>query len=1123
MVTYEIDLSVDADYMYSAPAMKQYDSESRQLRMRLFDRSGENIATKSGQKYRMRGLKPDGQPIYVKAETEGEHVVYTLDPQVLTAVGTVLMDVEILKADDESFLLSSQLIAIEVEPAALSHEKLKSDSVITAIAGIGADTIASERVIAAIAEKARKQEKLLDGIEATEKARQQAEEGRVTAEGKRAEGESARAAAESGRSTAEEERTKKEEERKGAESSRQEAEATRAEAERQRIESEKVRTGAEDTRANAESTRAAAESSRLDAEKARETAEEGRKTAESSRVDAESRRSDAETKRATAEDARADAEKARAIAESLRANAESTRAQGETTRQGQETGRKDAEEKRVVAESARASSEQERAGSESERKAAEVLRKSAESERAEAEAKRQEAESTRKDAEKARASAEALREESEKLRANAESSRVSEHATSHQTATEDHAKILAVLDTIKKLETGEIVAKVAELESKGATKEYVRAQISALIDGAPQDLDTLKELADALKARGDTEEILTKLGSKIDRTQLDEELKQLDSKLTNLIGSKAAQSDLTSGLAGKVNNADFDTYKSEATKAIADKVSASSFSAYKDEVAKAMTGKVPTTDFDAYKEEASKLIASKAGAAELATLKQQVGDDLQAKINSKVSTKDYDAYKAEIEQKIVQATASCAGGHTGGAGEGGSGSYTPNYTDVKLAEFSPSKSIAPISVAGAENLAAKIIDSLPRPCLTGEDTLKFAETNDQLLHSKTPDGCIFPNGKIVSANDMLSTFCTLWGVTASLLQGCEYRADDINALMDALTCPDFNGLALDQNHAIFLGRFGEILVRVIDALIRSGAFASRLGVLDDIRQIRKLKEDLEIAKSDQAYLFATHYNYLATRIVSVRGAGNKVDKKANKSILDIVYSDGLFRAPNEKFFSSTLDGLKYPDDTGDGKKTRELLAKWKILIGQGSVSFPQLVFLVVFDAFINTPPEALDGFHAALDARGFGFLTHAINVSRANMAYQFYGRPANWIVGLLGGVLGAMVRFVLSRRPNNQTKYFNKMIDCLCDFLAPFFSMARKSTEPNTAAAKFLTRLTKMVIASARNALEVESLTKRDPYVNDILLTWDESLPFIEKYAHALVRGNYLSDDLSSEHEPDAR
>lgn len=769
----------------------------------------------------------------------------------------------------------------------------------------------------------------------------------------------------------------------------------------------------------------------------------------------------------------------------------------------------------MLAESKRDGLYKQVAISENDRTTQEDTRKQAESVRETAEKERAKAESYRTNAEIARAN-------SEKERTTAESLRVSEHATSHQTATEDHAKILAVLDTIKKLETGEIVAKVAELESKGATKEYVRAQISALIDGAPQDLDTLKELADALKARGGTEEILAKLGSKIDRTQLDEELKQLDSKLTNLIGSKAAQSDLESGLAGKVKTADFDTYKSEATKAIADKVSASNFNAYKDEVAKAMTGKVPATDFDTYKEETSKLIASKAGAAELSALKQQVGDDLQSKLDGKVNTKDYDAYKAEVEQKIAQSAGSAGSAELKNKVDK-SDVYTSDYAAASLSNFEPSKSIAPISVAGAENLAAKIISSLPQPCLTGEDTLKFAETNGQLLYSKTPDACIFPKGKIVSANDMLLTFYTLLSTTTSLLQGCEYRADDINALMDALTRPGFNGSALDQNHAIFLGWFGEALVCATDALIRSGAFASKLGVLDDIQQIRKLKEDLEAAKSDQAYLFATYYNYKATRSPSLVSVGSKVDKKANKSILDIVNSDEIFRAPNEKFYPKATFELPYPGDTGDGKKRKELLAKWKILIGQDYVSFPHFVLLIVFDAFVNTSPEALNDFHTALDTRGFSFLTHMIDVSRANLAYQFYGRPANWIVGLLGAVLGATVRFVLSRRPEKPTEYFNKMIDCLCGFLASFFSGARRSTNPSTAAAKFLTRLTKMVIVSARNALEAESLTKRDPYLNDILLTWSESMPFIEKYAHALVRGNYLSDDLNSEHEPDAR
>lgn len=1055
MVTYEIDLSVDADYMYSAPAMKQYDSESRQLRMRLFDRSGENIATKSGQKYRMRGLKPDGQPIYVKAETEGEHVVYTLDPQVLTAVGTVLMDVEILKADDESFLLSSQLIAIEVEPAALSHEKLKSDSVITAIAGIGADTIASERVIAAIAEKARKQEKLLDGIEAAEKARQQAEEGRATAEGKRAEGESARAAAESGRSTAEEERTKKEEERKGAESSRQEAEASRAEAERRRSESEKVRAGAEDIRANAESTRAAAESSRLDAEKARETAEEGRKAAESGRVDAESRRSDAETKRVTAEDARADAEKARATSESSRASAESTRAQEETTRQGQETGRKDAEGKRVEAESARASSEQERTGSESERKAAEVLRKSAESEREAAEAKRQETENTRKDAEQARASAEALREESEKARVTAESSRVSEHATSHQTATEDHAKITAVLDVIKRLETGEIVAKIAEIESKGATKEEVKKQISDLIGGAPQDLDTLKELADALKAQGGSvEEILTKLGSKADKSQVADDIKQLGTKLTDAVNARALQSDLAAGLAGKVSTSAFDTYKSETAKAIADK----------------------------------------AGAAELATLKQQVGDDLQAKIDGKVD-------KSKV--------------------------YTGDYSGTKLAEFKPGVSAAPISVASTEKLAAKIIDSLPRPCLTGEDTLKYSEANGTLLYSETPDFCIFPKGKIVSANDMMLTFYTLLNATASLLQGCEYRADDINALADALMRPDFNGSAMNENHAYILIRYWDVLVRAIDALIRSGAFASKLGVLDDIRQIRKLKEDLEAATADSAYLLAAHRIRELTEPPSLTLVqwGKAIDEKAGTPRYGVLAVDEFFAQTYERFPVMMLD----VPCSSEGEKD-QIFDVWRGLNGQTDkafnaniCTFPRLVFLSVFDAFESTKPYDRDNLITSLDSVGFYFLLKAIAVSRANMSSQNFGRPSEWLVGVLGGILAAMVRYVLTRNLSKESVYyFNHMVEDLAanETTKPILPILRKVSSTDGKPKEFTKKVERAIIALAHAELETEAATKRDSRVNDVLLEFDDHMPMIKKYAHALASGNCLSDDLNSEYTP---
>ena len=790
-----------------------------------------------------------------------------------------------------------------------------------------------------------------------------------------------------------------------------------------------------------------------------------------------------------------DSESARITAENGRVNAEETRKQAES-------GRVDAEKHRTQSEESRTQAEKDRIAKETDRLHAESIRVNAEKIRNEAEEKRnsflKKSETLFSESTTLKGTLSSLEiavKQAEEIRINAENARINAQATNHQIATEDHAKITSVLDVIKRLETGEIVAKVAELENKGATKEYVRAQISALIDGAPQDLDTLKELADALKARGGTEEILAKLGSKIDRTQLDEELKQLDSKLTNLIGSKAAQSDLESGLAGKVKTADFDTYKSEATKAIADKVSASNFNAYKDEVAKAMTGKVPTTDFDTYKEEASKLIASKAGAAELENLKSQVGDDLQAKLEDKVD-------KSKV--------------------------YTGDYSGAKLAEFKPGASAAPISVASTEKLAAKIIDSLPRPCLTGEDTLKYSEANGTLLYSETPDGCIFPNGKIVSANDMLSTFCTLWGVTASLLQGCEYRADDINALMDALTCPDFNGLALDQNHAIFLGRFGEILVCVIDALIRSGAFASRLGVLDDIRQIRKLKEDLEIATADSAYLLAAHRMQKLTSGPSLTLAqwGKFIDKKAGVSRYEVLAVDEFFAQTYARFPAMMFDVPYSPE-----RKKEQIFDAWRELNGQADkafnaniCTFPRLVFLSVFSSFEATKPYNEGNLLTTLADAGFYFLLEAIAVSRANMSGQNFGRPSEWLVGLLGGILAAMVRYVLTCNLSEESiYYFNDVMKDLAANEATklILPILRKASSSDGKAKKFTEKVERAIIALARAELETEAATKRDPHVNDVLLEFDDHMPMIKKYAHALASGNCLSKDRGTEYEPE--
>lgn len=67
MINYNIELSVNADYVHTLPALKQYDNESRILKVKIKDASGTYLTDKPNYEYRFRALKPDGEVVYVPA------------------------------------------------------------------------------------------------------------------------------------------------------------------------------------------------------------------------------------------------------------------------------------------------------------------------------------------------------------------------------------------------------------------------------------------------------------------------------------------------------------------------------------------------------------------------------------------------------------------------------------------------------------------------------------------------------------------------------------------------------------------------------------------------------------------------------------------------------------------------------------------------------------------------------------------------------------------------------------------------------------------------------------------------------------------------------------------------
>ncbi len=193
-----------------------------------------------------------------------------------------------------------------------------------------------------------------------EDKRKEAESSRVSAENDRVTAETARTNTEASRVAAENIRIASELDRTNAEVGRVNAESIRVASEQTRADAEKVRATTEDKRVHAENDRDTAESKRTNAESSRELAENTRSDSESARVLAESNRAAAENARADAETLRADAETDRTNAEKLRVSEEDNRTKVEAERVEAESERASAEADRVAAEAARVNAESQR-------------------------------------------------------------------------------------------------------------------------------------------------------------------------------------------------------------------------------------------------------------------------------------------------------------------------------------------------------------------------------------------------------------------------------------------------------------------------------------------------------------------------------------------------------------------------------------------------------------------------------------------------------------------------------------------------------------------------------------------------------------------------------------------
>lgn len=228
----EIEVDVSQLNRFAAIVAKQYDKQSRFLKVTLLD-SGERIKVESASTVVINARREDEVAKTFEGTVNADGTVTVpLTYWMLQLDGTVKCDISIITANKT--VLSTTLFELEVQEAAAPDDfEIEKDDY-----GILIQLIAD-----------------VQAIKDAEAKRVTAENGRVSAEKSRVSAENSRVNAETIRVNAEAARVKAEQARVSAENSRVDVESKRVTAEKGRVDAESKRVAAETARVQAETKR----------------------------------------------------------------------------------------------------------------------------------------------------------------------------------------------------------------------------------------------------------------------------------------------------------------------------------------------------------------------------------------------------------------------------------------------------------------------------------------------------------------------------------------------------------------------------------------------------------------------------------------------------------------------------------------------------------------------------------------------------------------------------------------------------------------------------------------------------------------------------------------------------
>ena len=185
--------------------------------------------------------------------------------------------------------------------------------------------------------------------------------------------------------------------------------------------------------------------------------------------------------------------------------------------------------------------------------------------------------------------------------------------------------------------------------------QAVSQAVTSLKDGSTL---TIAELGNGLATKVSNSEYASykdQTASQIGQLVTNSAFSAYQTQTADLIASKVATKDFSAyqattakSIESKVESSDFNTYKTQTADLIDDKVSSSEYASDKTQTASEIADRVSNSAFSTYQTQTASQIASKVDNGDFSTYKTQTAD----LIASKVATKDFSAYQATTAKAI---------------------------------------------------------------------------------------------------------------------------------------------------------------------------------------------------------------------------------------------------------------------------------------------------------------------------------------------------------------------------------------------------------------------------------------------------------------------------------------